>query len=62
MILLEVTTYDFVDELVLIVPAGIVIAVLGLAGYRIKKTTAKRSRVSAAHQPPPQVSDGDNDG
>lgn len=41
-----------VDELVLIVPAGVALAVLTLVGYRIKKKSGKAERIERAHRPP----------
>lgn len=49
---------DIVDALVVVVPAGIVVAVLALIGYRVKKEAAKRRRVAEAHRPPTDNLDG----
>jgi hypothetical protein len=50
-----------VDELVLVVPAGVAIAALTLLGYRAKKKSSARARIESAHQPPSERSTTRND-
>lgn len=43
---------SLVDSLVVVVPAALVVAVIGLVGYRVKKRADHRTRVESAHRGP----------